>query len=99
MPDDRGRLGEIETLALRQAFDDVDQHDVGEAGFGDALRGRGADVARADDGDLVPGHAEGKLLSIDGCRLIVPRAALLRGPGAQAPDGPAAAISGLTPSA
>ncbi len=69
--DDRGGLREVETLALRQAFDDVDQDDVGEAGLGDPLRGRRADIAGADDGDLVPGHAEGKLLSIDGCRLIV----------------------------
>ena len=56
--DDRGRLGEVEALALRQALDDVDEHDVRQAGLGDALRGRGADVAGADDGDLVAGHAE-----------------------------------------
>ena len=55
--DDRGGLGEVEALALRQALDDVDEDDVGEAGLGDALRGRRADVAGADDGDLVAGHA------------------------------------------
>ena len=55
--DDRGRLGEVEPLALRQALDDVDQDDVGQAGLGDPLRGRGADVPGADDGDLAAGHA------------------------------------------
>ena len=63
VPDDRGRLGEVEALALRQALDDVDEDDVGQAGLGDALRGRRADVAGADDGDLVAGHAEWGLLS------------------------------------
>ena len=53
---DRGRLGEIETLALRQALDDVDQDDVREAGLGDPLGGGRADVPGADDGDLVAGH-------------------------------------------
>ena len=56
VPDDRGRLGEVEALALRQALDDVDQDDVGEAGLGDALGGRGADIAGTDDGHLVTGH-------------------------------------------
>ena len=54
--DDRSGLGEVEALALRQALDDVHEHDVGEAGFGDALGGRRADVAGTDDGDLVAGH-------------------------------------------
>ena len=57
--DDRRGLGEVEALALRQALDDVDEHDVGQAGLGDALGGRGADVAGADDGDLVAGHGVG----------------------------------------
>ena len=60
--DDRRRLGEVEALALRQPLDDVDEHDVGEAGLGDALRGRGADVAGADDGDLVASHDLSPLL-------------------------------------
>jgi malate/lactate dehydrogenase len=54
--DDRSRLRQVEALALREALDDVDEDDVGEPGFGDPLRGRGADVAGADDGDLVAGH-------------------------------------------
>ena len=36
--DDRRRLGQVERLALGQALDDVDQHDVGERALGDALR-------------------------------------------------------------
>ena len=63
VPDDRGRLGEVEALALGQPLDDVDQDHVGEAGLGDALGGGGADVAGADHGDLVAGHGvEGLLL-------------------------------------
>ena len=56
--DDRGRLGEVEALALGQALDDVDEDDVGETGLGDPLGGGRADVAGADDGDLVPGHGQ-----------------------------------------
>ncbi len=54
--DDRGGLGQVEPLALGQTLDDVDEDDVGQAGLGDPLGGGGADVAGADDGDLVPGH-------------------------------------------
>ena len=54
--DDRGRLGEVEALALGQALDDVHEHDVGQPGLRDALGGGGADVPGADDGDLVAGH-------------------------------------------
>ncbi len=59
--DDRRRLGEVEALALRQPLDDVDQDDVGEAGLGDPLGGGGADVAGADDGDLVACHGSALL--------------------------------------
>ena len=45
-------LVEVERLALRQALDDVDQHDVGVVALGQPLGGGGADVAGADDGDL-----------------------------------------------
>jgi hypothetical protein len=55
MADDRGRLGEIEPLALWQPFDDVDQDDVGQAGLGDPLGGGGGDIAGADVGDRVAG--------------------------------------------
>jgi hypothetical protein len=40
MGDDRRGFGHVEPLALRESFDDVDEDDVGEAGFGDALGGR-----------------------------------------------------------
>ncbi len=67
MADHGGRLGEVESLALRQPLDDVDEDDVGKPGLGDALRGRRADVAGADDGDLVSGHAVGTSMD-DGAR-------------------------------
>ena len=66
--DDRRRLGEVEALALRQPLDDVDEDDVGQPGLGDALGGRGADVAGADDGDLVAGHGVGCLLPVGPAR-------------------------------
>ena len=69
--DDRGGLGQVERLALRQPLDDVDQDDVGQAGLGDPLGGRRADVAGADDGDLVAGHGVMELLSIDRVPAIV----------------------------
>ena len=50
---DRAGLPLVEPLALRHALDDVDHHDgAGEILLGEALGGRGADVAGADDGDL-----------------------------------------------
>ena len=71
MADDRGRLGQVERLALREPFDDVDQDDVGQAGLGDTLGGRRADIAGADDGDLVAGHVVVELLSVDRVPAIV----------------------------
>jgi hypothetical protein len=62
--DHRGRLGEVEALALGQSLDDVNQHDVGQPGLGDPLGGRGPDVAGADNGDLVARHVEDRLLSV-----------------------------------
>ena len=56
VPDDGGGLGKVEALALRQPLDDVDEDDVGDARLRDALGGRRADVAGADDRDLVAGH-------------------------------------------
>ncbi len=51
---DRCRLPLVESLALRDAFDDVDHDDgAGEVLLGEALGGGGADVASADDGDLL----------------------------------------------
>ncbi len=45
-------LVDVERLALRQPFLDVDEHDVGVVAVGEHLRARRADVPRADDGDL-----------------------------------------------
>ena len=53
--DHRPGLVQVERLALRQALDDVHQHDVGVVTLGQPLRGRRADVARSDDCDL-PSH-------------------------------------------
>ena len=68
VPDDRRRLGQVERLALREPLDDVDQDDVGQACLGDPLRGRRADVAGADDGDLVASHAEWSSFRVVGSR-------------------------------
>ena len=57
MADDRGGLGQVEALALRQALDDVDQDHVSETRLGDPLRRGCADVPGADDRDLVAGHS------------------------------------------
>ncbi len=61
---DRRRLGQVERLALGQTLDDVDQHHVGQAPLGDALRDGGADIAGADDGYLGTRHQRASLLSV-----------------------------------
>ena len=49
-------LAKIEALALRHAFDDIEQHDVAEfLGRGPVGAGR-ADIAGADDGDFRSAH-------------------------------------------
>src|ERR1700686_337258 len=50
--DDGPCLEHVQRLALRQALDDVDQHDIGVVALRKPLRQRGAYVASADDGDL-----------------------------------------------
>ena len=70
--DDRGRLGQVEALALGQALDDVDEDDVGEARLGDPLGGRRADIAGADDGDLVAAMAGSWLTCTSGSKGRVP---------------------------
>src|SRR5206468_12150575 len=47
-------LVDVERLALRQAFLDVDEDDVGVVAGCKHLRARRADVARADHCDLAP---------------------------------------------
>src|SRR5450830_1776659 len=49
---ERRGLREVQRLALRKTLDDVDQSDVGQAGFSDPLCRRRADVAGPDDSDL-----------------------------------------------
>ena len=108
--DDRRRLGEVEALALRQPLDDVDEDDVREAGLGDPLGGGGADVAGADDGDLVASHDARNLQGRAGTISV---AGGVRGAGQPSPGadtsmspwsswtsiGPACRIASLTPSA
>src|SRR5256714_1640217 len=50
--DDRAGLQQVEGLSLGQAFNDVDQHEVGVATLGKALGQGGADVAGPHDRDL-----------------------------------------------
>ena len=50
----RAHLVDVERLALRQAFLDVDEDDVGVVALREHLRARRADVPGADDRDLPP---------------------------------------------
>ena len=53
---DRRRLGDVERLALRDAFGDVEQHDVAELLQADEMGQRAADLAGADQRNLVTRH-------------------------------------------
>ncbi len=53
---DRPRLEKIERLALRQAFDHVEQHDVAEPLQRSQVRQRAADHPGADESDLLACH-------------------------------------------
>ncbi len=55
---DRRGLGDIERLALRHAFDDVEQHDVAEFLQSDEQRQRAANLPGADQCDLVACHRQ-----------------------------------------
>jgi hypothetical protein len=49
---------------LRDAFDHIDEDNgTGEFFFGETLRGGGADIPGADDGDFVE-HGAGKLMGM-----------------------------------
>ena len=50
----RPGLVHVQGLALREALDDVDEHDVRVVAACDSERTGGADVPGADDGDLLP---------------------------------------------
>ena len=53
---DRRRLGQVERLALRHALDDVAQHDIAQFLQADQERERAADLAGADQRDLLACH-------------------------------------------
>ena len=53
MADDRRGLGKVEALALREALDDVDESDVGEAGLGESLGSGGGARGGAPAGAVV----------------------------------------------
>ena len=53
---DRARLHDVERLAGRDAAEHVEQHDVAEFLQTDKMGKRTANVAGADQGDLVAGH-------------------------------------------
>src|SRR6185437_6621847 len=56
--DNRGRLGDVEPLALRQALDDVEQDHVAEFLAGADVGQRAPDHARSDEGDLRTRHPQ-----------------------------------------
>ena len=70
---DRRGLGEVERLALRDAFGDVEQHDVAELLEADEVGERAADLAGADQCNLGTRHV-GKILASwrDGREMAVP---------------------------
>ena len=55
---DRTGLREVERLALRQAFDDVEEHDVAQLFEADQMRERAADLAAADERNPAARHRE-----------------------------------------
>ncbi len=55
---DRARLREVERLALGQALDDVEEHDIAKLFQADQSRERAADLAAADERNPAAGHGE-----------------------------------------
>src|SRR6185436_12560783 len=60
---DRGRLRDVERLALRNAFGDVEHHDVAELLQADEVSQRSADLTGANQSNLVARHGKFVLLS------------------------------------
>ncbi len=56
-------LGDVEPLALRDAFRDVEEDDVAEFLQADEVGERAADLSGADERDLLAGHEEKILAS------------------------------------
>ncbi len=55
-PVDRGRLSNVESFALRNAFGDIEQHHIAQFLEADKVSQRAANHAGADEGDLVACH-------------------------------------------
>ena len=55
---DRTGLGDVERLALRQAFHDVEQDDIAQFLEADQMGERAADLSAADERDFLAGHGE-----------------------------------------
>jgi hypothetical protein len=55
-PVDRRGFGDVESLALGNAFRDVEKHDIAEFLQSDEMGESAADLAGADERDLVTGH-------------------------------------------
>ncbi len=53
---DRSRFGDVEALALGNAFRDVEQHDVAQFLQADEMGERAADLASTDERNLMTGH-------------------------------------------
>ena len=53
---DRGRFGRVERLALRHPVDDVEEHDVAQFLHRRQMRQRAADLAGADQSNLLARH-------------------------------------------
>ena len=58
---DRRGLRDVERLALRNAFGDVEHHDVAEFLQADEMSERAADLTGADQGNLVARHGKSVL--------------------------------------
>ena len=53
---DGGGFGDVQTLALRNAFRDVEKHDIAKFLQADEMGERTADLASTDERDLMTGH-------------------------------------------
>ena len=71
---DRPGLHDVERLARRDAAEHVEQHDVAQFLEADQVGERAADIAGADEGDLVAGHGQSFRDAIGGARAEMKRA-------------------------
>ena len=61
-------LEEIESLALRNAFDDIDKDDVGEFFRSDPMGSGGAYISRSDDGDFLTHSIPSLMFAFNSCK-------------------------------